>query len=132
MLDGEHWLVARLSRPAFEIERLLTRLGAASGSFITAWNPRSEAASPVETATAAAALAAEILACGWRALPHRGVGDDPAWPAEEGWFLLDLDEATATNLAAAYGQNAYVRIERGRVARLVETRWLTGSDRSPI
>jgi hypothetical protein len=110
----------------------LVRLGARSGSFVTAWNPRSEAASPAENAAAAEALTADIAARGWRCLPHRGVGDDPAWPAEEGWFLLDLDEATVTDLATAYGQNAYVRIERGSVARLVETRWLTGGDRSPI
>lgn len=132
MLDGERWLAARLGRPAPEIERLLARLGGLSGSFVTAWNPLSEATSPAENATAAAALTAEIMARGWRCLPHRGVGDDPAWPAEEGWFLIDLDETTVLDLATAYGQNAFVRIERGSVARLVETRWLTRDDRSTI
>ena len=77
---------------------------------------------------AAAALSTEIHARGWRALPHRGVGDDPGWPAEEGWFVLDLDTATVRALAEAYGQNAVVRIEPGEPARLIETRWLTGDD----
>lgn len=102
---------------------MLDRLNARSGSFVTAWNPRSAPATAAENAAAAATMAAEIEACGWRALPHRGVGDDPAWPAEEGWFVLDLDEATAQALAHAYGQNAIVRIEPGRPARLIETGW---------
>jgi len=110
------------------IDRLLNRLNARSGSFVTAWNPRSALATPAENATASAAMAAEIAARGWRALRHMGVGDDPAWPAEEGWFLLDLDEATAEALAHAYGQNALVRIEPGRPGRLIETGWLARDD----
>jgi hypothetical protein len=124
VLDGENWLGARLGRTAATIDRLLERLGAASGTFITAWNPRSRPATTAENEAAAAALTADIRARGLRALPHRGLGDDPAWPAEEGWFVLDLDEASGRMLAEAHGQNAIVRIERGRRARLIETRWL--------
>ncbi len=62
------------------------------------------------------------------ALPHSGVGDDPAWPAEEGLFIVDLDEAAARALAHAYGQNAIVWVERGSVPRLVETDWLMCCD----
>jgi hypothetical protein len=130
--DGGLWLVARLGQAAPEIERLLDRLGARSGTFITAWNPRSEPTVPAGNATAAAALTAEIAARGWRALPHQGVGDDPAWPSEEGWLVLDLDEAATRALAEAYGQNAVVRIERGRPAYLIETHWLTSRDRPSI
>ena len=61
-------------------------------------------------------------------LPHRGVGDDPAWPAEEGWFVLDLDEPAARALAEAHEQNAVVRIEPGMPARLVEIDWLVRDD----
>ena len=132
MLDGETWLSVRLDRAAPAIDRLLARLGAASGTFVTAWNPASRALLPPENAARAARLTEEIAARGWRALPHRGVGDDPAWPAEEGWFVLDLDEPTARSLATAYGQNAVVRIERGSLARLVETRWLTQDDSADI
>lgn len=124
VLDGGRWLSARLGRSAPEIERLLTRLGAASGSFVTAWNPRSEPTADAANAAAAARLTAEVHARGWRALPHRGVGDDKDWPAEEGWFVLDLDAATAEALAETYGQNAVVRIERGGPAALIETHWL--------
>ncbi len=73
-------------------------------------------------AAAAAALAAEVQDRGYRALPHRGVGDDPAWPAEEGLFILDMPEDEAVALAERYGQNAIVVAERGRAARLVTTR----------
>jgi len=107
---------------------MLNRLTARSGSFVTAWNPQSVPATATENAAASAAMAAEIAARGWRALPHLGVGDDPSWPAEEGWFLLDLDEATARALAYAYGQNAIVQIEPSRPARLIETGWLARDD----
>jgi len=108
---------------------MLNRLTARSGSFVTAWNPRSEPATAAENAAAGAAMAAEIATRGWRALPHLGVGDDPAWPPEEGWFLLDLDEAAAQALAHAYGQNAIVRIEPGLPARLIETGWFARGSR---
>jgi hypothetical protein len=130
--DGERWLAARLGRTAPEIERLLERSNARSGSFVTAWNPRSEPATAAQNAAAAAAMAAEIAACGWHALPHLGVGDDPAWPPEAGWFLLDLDEAAAQALAYAYGQNAIVRIEPGGPARLIETGWFARANRPSI
>lgn len=123
--DGERWLVARLEQRAPEIDGLLDRLEAGSGTFVTAWNPLSKITAEDANAAAAAALTAEIQARGWRALPHRGVGDDPAWPPEEGWFVLDLDLATARRLAEAYGQNAVVRIEPGMPAALIETHWLT-------
>jgi len=122
--DGERWLSARVGQAAPEIDRLLDRLGAQSGSFVTAWNPLSEIVPPAANAAAAAALTAEIRARGWHALPHRGVGDDPAWTPEEGWFVLDLDEAAARALAETFRQNAIARIERGTPAALVETHWL--------
>ena len=121
LFDGETWLSARLGQPAPAVDRLLARLNARSGTFVTAWNPRSRPLSPAGNATAAAALTAEIEARGLRALPHKGVGDDPAWPAEEGWFVLDLDQAAARALGRAHDQNAVVWIERGAVPRLIET-----------
>ena len=124
VLNGEHWLGVRLGRSAPEIERLLARLGAASGTFVTAWNPLSELTADAANAAAAALLTAEIQAHGWRALPHRGVGDNEGWAAEEGWFVLDLDAGTAEALAERYRQNAIVRIERGKPAYLIETHWL--------
>lgn len=123
-MDGEQWLSVRLGRAAPEIDGLLTRLGAGGGTFVTAWNPRSEPTADTANAAAAGRLTAEIQARGLRALPHLGVGDDAGWAAEAGWFVLDLDEPAARALAEAYGQNAVVRIERGSPARLIETRWL--------
>ena len=103
-------------------------LQARSGAFVTGWNPRSRPASAAENEAAAAALTDEIRARGLRALPHLGVGDDPAWPPEEGWFVLDLDETAARTLAAAHEQNALVWVERGAPPRLVETDWLVRGD----
>jgi hypothetical protein len=54
-------------------------------------------------------------------LPHIGVGYDPEWEPEHGFFAIDLAEPEAVDLAAKYEQNAIVIAEKGRPARLVVT-----------
>ena len=63
----------------------------------------------------------DLAEAGCVILPHIGVGYDPAWEPEHGFFALDLAEDEAVELATAYGQNALVIVERGRPARLVIT-----------
>ena len=72
---------------------------------------------------AATRLAAAVGALGLSTLPHRGIPDDPGWPAEEGLFVLDIAPAAALGLAEAFGQNAFVRIALEAPAELVLTRW---------
>jgi hypothetical protein len=123
-IDGERLLTARIGVHAPAFDALLERERVTSGSFITAWNPESRPMPEAENRRAAAALAAEVAALGLRALPHRGVGADAGWAAEEGLFVLGLAEAGALALAERYRQNAVVIVAAGRPARLVETRWM--------
>ena len=66
--------------------------------FITAWNPLSLATADADNRRAATRLVVDVAALGLRALAHRGGGDDPSWPAEEGLFVLGMDEPTAVVL----------------------------------
>jgi hypothetical protein len=104
-----------------DIDAVLDDYGAASGVFITAWNPRSEPTGEDVNDEANDRLEADLSEAGSVILPHIGVGYDPAWEPEHGFFALDLAEAEAVELAVAHGQNAVVVVERGRPARLVIT-----------
>jgi len=119
--DGDREIVAMVGEPAPQMDALLERLAARSGVFITAWNPRSIPLSPERNAAAAGRLAARIAAEGFRALPHRGFSADPAWQAEEGLFVLDIDVGYALVLAGDFGQNAITAVSVGRPARLLFT-----------
>ncbi|MCL3817008.1 DUF3293 domain-containing protein [Aeromicrobium wangtongii] len=103
------------------IDAILADYGAASGVFITGWNPRSVLLDQDSNDDANARLEVDLDQAGSVILPHIGVGYDSEWEPEHGFFALDLAEAEAVELATAYGQNAIVIVERGRPARLVLT-----------
>lgn len=111
----------RIGEPSPELDGLLARWNAKSGTFITAANPRSERWSADANRAALRRLAARLAEDGRRALAHRGVGDDGNWPPEHGFFVLDLAEADAVRLAEAFGQYAVVIADLGRAPRLVFT-----------
>jgi hypothetical protein len=126
--DGE--IVVRIDEPSPRLDRLLVALGARTAVFVTAWNPGSRLRPRVENEAAAARLADEAVAQGWRFLPQEGRGDDGTWPAEPGLLLLDLDPAQALALAERHGQNAVVWCEAGASARLLLTRLAAGRARA--
>jgi len=123
--DDAREVAAMIGEAAPEMDALLERLAARSGVFITAWNPGSIVLSPERNAAAAGRLAARLAAEGFRALPHRGFSADPAWQAEEGLFVLDIDFDYAVALAADFGQNAITAVSIGRPAILLLTPLMT-------
>ena len=120
-VDGGSRAEALIGEHVPDVDAVLDAHGAASGVFITAWNPRSEPTDDAANAAAHARLAEALLDRGLTALPHAGFGQDPAWRAEHGFFVLDLDEHEAIVLAVALQQYAVVVVERGASARLVLT-----------
>lgn len=114
-------VVARIGEHVPEIDALLRRLDARSGAFITAWNPRSIVQPRALNDAAAARLAQRVTAEGFHALPHRGVSADPAWQAEEGLLVLDIDFDYAIRMATDFGQNAITAVALGEAAVLLVT-----------
>ncbi|MET1038452.1 MAG: DUF3293 domain-containing protein, partial [Aeromicrobium sp.] len=104
-----------------DLDAILADYGAGSGVFITGWNPGSVPLDQDGNDEANDRLEADLDQIGSVILPHIGVGYDPEWEPEHGFFALDLAESDAIDLATAYGQNAVVVVERGRPARLVVT-----------
>jgi hypothetical protein len=117
--DGRE-IAALLGHPSEEIDRLLDAFGAASGIFITAWNPFSQRCDAAANAAANEHMAARFADLGVRTLHHIGRAHDGTW-CEEGFFALDLDPALALAIAAAFDQHAVVRIRRGGRAELLLT-----------
>lgn len=103
------------------IDEILDDFGASNGVFITGWNPRSEPLDQDSNDEANGRLEEDLSEAGSVILPHIGVGYDPEWEPEHGFFALDLAEDEAVDLATAYGQNAVVIVDRGGPARLVLT-----------
>lgn len=112
---------ARVGVQCPEIDAVLARHGARSGTFITAWNPRSQPQPRQVNEAAQRRLEVELQRRGIVCLPHLGVGADPAWAPEHGVLALDLPPAEAVPLAEAFGQNAVVAVAIGEPARLVLT-----------
>lgn len=118
--DGGREIVARIGVPSAEMDALLAAHGAGSGTFMTAWNPRSERRPRAGNEAAARRLEAALAAAGRQWLAHEGRGEGSDW-TEAGVFVLDLPEEAALDLAARFGQNAVVRVARGEAPRLLFT-----------
>jgi hypothetical protein len=116
-LAGDGGAFATVGRRSGSIDALLAAHGARSGVFVTAWNPGSRTQDEAANRAANARLQAELAP--WRHLPHEGVGDG-GW-REEGFFVLDLPEGTAVELARRFGQVAIVAVLRAEPARLAFT-----------
>ncbi|MEO3433511.1 DUF3293 domain-containing protein [Inquilinus sp. CAU 1745] len=116
--DGELELTVTIGQPSTEIDALFSRLNARTGTFITAWNPRSIETPEEENRLAGTRLDRMIRMAGLTALPHLGVGEDPEWTPEEGLFVLDLPLDRAIEIAAIFDQHAIVTIEAGEAAEL--------------
>ena len=116
---------ARIDQISQNVDELLSVHGAASGVFITGWNPRSAPTERSRNEAAHRRLESELRARGIRFLPHRGVGSDPSW-SEEGVLALDLPIDKALELASLFQQNAIVAVEPGKPARLLLTPPLGG------
>ncbi|KAA1380214.1 DUF3293 domain-containing protein [Aeromicrobium fastidiosum] len=118
-VDGGSVAEALIGRHRPDVDSVLQAQGAASGVFITAWNPRSVPTDDTANAEAHARMSALLSDRGYTALPHAGFGEDPAWRAEHGFFVLDLAERDALEIAVEFDQNAVVVVQRGAAARLV-------------
>jgi hypothetical protein len=108
-------LVLRIGARNRELDRLLRRHGRRDWAFITAWNPRSRPLPDWRNEQRQRRLTRLFPL----ALMGAGIGEDPAWPAEQSLCVLGLAVGRARRIARLFGQNAVVVGTRGGVARLI-------------
>jgi hypothetical protein len=92
--------------------------GVASSTFITAWNPGSEALDEAENRRRNEALAREASAAGFDLLRASGHSPDRDW-CEESYLILGITRGDALALARKYGQVAFLFMGRDAVPELV-------------
>jgi uncharacterized protein DUF3293 len=117
-----HYLVPELGDSArvhvgAEATALEARLPGATYGFITAWNPDSQSASPIDNDRADGELAAELDRLGTRRL-RAHAQDDHGGHREDGWLVLDLPLQGMDRLARQFGQDGVLAWEAGNPVRL--------------
>jgi hypothetical protein len=105
--------VARIGRRSAAVDRLLRRLGARQGAFVSAWNPQTRRLPPGHNARRHVALrqAARRLACA------EGWGRGRSWA--ERHLLIAGDPRRLAALARRFRQRGIVVVRRGAPARLM-------------
>ena len=100
-----------------EAAGLEARLPAGGYGFITAWNPDSTAASPIDNDRADGSLAADLDRLGIRRL-RAHAQDDQGGHREDGWLVLELPLARIDRLARDFGQDGVLAWAAGNPVRL--------------
>ena len=93
--------------------------GAARWGFITAVNPGSSPLPEAENRRRLARLEARLERRGWERRPGEGLDPERRWPAEASFLVVGADEPELAELAAAFGQAAFLAGEVGSPPRLV-------------
>jgi hypothetical protein len=126
--DTDYWVDHPRGRFAIRIGEPVPQIVAESWAFITACNPGSKPLTAKENAARMRKLEQIVRDLGLSFLRGEGVGRDGAWPPEPSLLILNIDEATAIDLARQSGQAAIVFGRRGEPARLV---WIDDGDAAP-
>lgn len=109
----------RVDRPCPALDALLRQHALACASFITAWNPRSQALPEAANRARQRLLAQDIAALELIALPGHGIPAEAGWSPEASLLVLGLDQAKGLALAARHAQNAIVFHALGEPSRLL-------------
>jgi putative PIN family toxin of toxin-antitoxin system len=111
-------LTLRVGEPNAALDEVLESHGERVAAFITASNPRSEQKSKAENQAANEKLLATQRLLSRTCLEGEGRSPDGSW-AERSFLILGIPLAEAEALGRAFGQNALVFCEKGRLADLV-------------
>jgi hypothetical protein len=114
-LDEVTWASIHVDQPLPTSLKAL--VGARSWGFITAWNPLSEACSPVDNLAAQRGLLAALRE--WpEAVIYPAIGVGASGWSEPSLFVIGPDLSTLDTLGLRYQQNAYVHGQGIEIARL--------------
>lgn len=115
-------LQLRIDQPDEGLAKLLREAWVDGAALLTAWNPRSQRQSQQDNRALQKQLLRELEAAGRPCLVARNeaAGGDEAWN-EESVLALDISLPAARDLAARYGQLAFLWIDRQATPRLIIT-----------
>jgi hypothetical protein len=117
-------VVIRIGYRSLIRDKLLAKMNATSGAFITAWNPFSHGLSFAANKHWDFDLKRYLSFRGVTFLEGEGRGKIGEWPPEPSVFALGLSRREASAIGRRYRQNAIVYMRRGGAAELVMLRWV--------
>lgn len=85
---------------------------------LTAWNPQSQSLSSRENENLNNELKLYLQQHGYSVLNALGQGSGKDWPAEESFFIKNIQKQEAEKLAIKFQQNAYVWFEADKPVSL--------------
>lgn len=113
-VDGKT-IAFQVNKPSSEFELLMSSHGATCAALITAYNPYSQVQSDGQNKMAQAQLTQNLCDLGVTYLPGDGRDVDGLWDPEPSLLALNIKLSDAENLAAKFGQNAFVWIETNQI-----------------
>lgn len=116
-VDGKS-IAFQVNKPSSEIELLMSSHGATCAALITAYNPYSQVQANEQNELAQAQLAQKLSHLGAKYLIGDGRDAAGLWDPEPSLFVFNISLSGAENLAAEFGQNAFVWIEKSRIPTL--------------
>ena len=115
--EDDHFVI-KINQPNPRLKFFLQEHAATSWAFLTAWNPYSQRTTTTENAQRNARLRTDLEK--YQTFAAAGVPAKNNWESETSFFILDIPETVAVQLAKKYEQNALVYGTAGN-ARLVWT-----------
>jgi hypothetical protein len=121
---GNGWVVViRIGRHSLIVDRLLARMHARNGAFITAWNPFSKVLSLKANERWNREMKRDLTVRGFAFVEGEGRGRTGEWPPEPSILAFGISRTEASAIGRRYRQNAVVYVPRDRPAELVMLRW---------
>jgi len=117
-------VVIRIGHHSLAVDRLLARMRARNGAFITAWNPFSKGFSFEANKHWDWELKRYLSVHGFAFLEGEGRGRIGEWPPEPSFLAFGISRTEASAIGRRFRQNALVYVRRGRPAELVMLRWV--------
>jgi hypothetical protein len=122
---GDGWVVViRIGYHSLVVDKLLARMHARNGAFITAWNPFSKDVSFEANEHWDRELKRYLSVRGFAFVEGEGRGRTGEWPPEPSIFAFGISRTEASAIGRRFRQNAVVYVRRGRPAELVMLRWV--------
>lgn len=121
-VDGKDPVDVYIGKPSpDQLNKLLENHNSDTAVILTAWNPESELLSLDENSKRNSELKEKLLRLDYIFYPAAGQGLELSWPAEESFFIVNMTQSQAQEIAMEFGQFAYVLIELSKRTELIFT-----------
>ena len=114
--------VVRIGHRSIVLDRLLARMDARNGAFITAWNPFSKSLSLGANEHWNRELKRYLIVRGFTFVKGEGRGRTGEWTSEPSIFVFGISRTEGSAVGRRYCQNAIVYVPMGGPAELVMLR----------